>query len=43
MRKQFVVPVLREEAAFVRLTLQFQVISSNGGCGSQCYDGIPGI
>ena len=39
MRKKFVVPVLREEAALAQLTLgTFQVIS--GGCGIDCIDGI---
>ena len=41
MRKKFVVPVLREEAALARLTLGFTVVS--GGCGITCSDGVGGL
>jgi hypothetical protein len=43
MRKKFVVPVLREEAALARLTLGFNVVSTGGGCGITCLDGVGGI
>lgn len=44
MRKQFVVPVLREEAELARLTLGTQAISGRGGasCGSTCSSGSAG-
>ena len=40
MRKKFVVPVLREEAALAQLTLGFVV---SGGCGINCSDGFGGV
>jgi hypothetical protein len=44
MRKQFVVPVLRDEAALAQLTLGTQVTSGRGGasCGSTCSGGSAG-
>ena len=42
MRKQFVVPVLREEATLARLTLGRFVIILSSDCGIQCTDGIIG-
>lgn len=41
MRKKFVVPVLREEAALAQLTLGFVAVS--GGCGINCSDGFGGV